>query len=277
MAARTVFALALVAAACTGYGDDGGSGPPGAVLRVIYGIDTANTLIRFSNTAPGSITRSVTVTGLKTGERVLGIDFRVADGKLYGVGDSSRLYTIDTTSGAATAVNAAAFTPALVGTAFGFGLNPVADLLRVHSDSDQNLRIDPATGAVVGIDTPIGWDTSDVNAGTLATIAGTAYTNSVSPTPATTVLYAIETNLDLLVIVAIPNAGRLVTVGNLGVSTTGNVGFDIVGSDGTAYVTLTPPTGGASRLHFVNLTTGVATLVGVVGGGAVLRGIAVAP
>ena len=276
MAARTVFALALVAAACTGYGDDGGNGPPGAVLRVIYGIDTANTLIRFSNTAPGSITRSVTVTGLKTGERVVGIDFRVVDGKLYGLGDSSRLYTIDTTSGAATPVDTT-FTPALVGTAFGFGLNPVADLLRVHSDSDQNLRIDPTTGAVVGIDTPLGWDTSDVNAGTLATLAATAYTNSVSPTQATTVLYAIETNLDLLVILANPNTGRLATVGNLGVGTTGNVGFDIVGSDGTAYVTLTPPSGGASRLHFVNLTTGVATLVGVVGGGAVLRGIAVAP
>ena len=276
MLARTAFALTLAAVACDGYGNDGGTGPPGAVVRILYGIDSANTLIRFANTAPGTITRSVGVTGLRPGERIVGIDFRPADGKLYALGDSSRLYTLDTLTGAATAVDTT-FTPALFGSQFGFGINPVTDELRVHSDSDQNLRLSPVTGAVTGVDTPIGWDTSDVNAGTAATLAGSAYTNSASPPPAATVLYAIETTLDILVTVGNPITGRLITVGSLGAVTNGFVGFDIVGADGTAYATFTAPGGGASRLNFINLGTGSATFVGVVGGGAVLRSIAVAP
>ena len=264
----------LLIVACGGR--DSSAPPPGAVFRVIYGIDTANTLIRFSNTAPGAITRAVSISGLQAGEAVLGIDFRPADGNLYALGSSSRLYTLDTVSGAATAVGAGSFTPSLDGTRFGFDVNPVEDVLRLQSDTRQNVHLDPASG-VAGADMPVSNDTDDVNSGTPPVLVGTAYTNSVTPAPTETVPYAINAATGALVRLLAPGDGLSSTVGSLGVATSGYVGFDIVGPDNRAYATLTPPAGGPSRLYFVSLRTGHATQIGTVGGGAVLRGIAVAP
>ena len=42
------------------------------------------------------VTRRSAITGLLGGETILGIDFRPATGALYGLGSTSRLYTIDT-------------------------------------------------------------------------------------------------------------------------------------------------------------------------------------
>jgi hypothetical protein len=275
MTARAWGIAALVALGC-----DGGTGssgpPPGTVLRVLYGIDTANTLVRFTNTAPGTVTRTLGVTGLQTGERILGIEFRLADGKLYALGSTSRLYTVDTATGAATQVGTGAFAPALVGATAGFGLDPVADRFRVHGGADENLLLHPLTGVVTDTGTPIGFDTSDVNAGTDPGLAGTASTGERTPAPAAATLFAIDTVLDILVTLGNPATGRLVTVGPLDVATGGFVGFDIVATDSVAYAALTAPAGGPSRLYFLDLATGHATLIGVIGGGRVLRGLAVA-
>ena len=265
----------VVAAAC-----DGGTGssgpPPGAVVHILFGIDTANTLIKFANTAPGTIQRSVTVTGLQPGERILGIDFRLADGKLYALGSASRLYTVDTLTGAATAVGVGPFAPAIVGATGGFSLDPVSDRFRVHSGADQNLVLDPVSGVVDSIQTPIGFDTSDVNAGTDPGLAGTAYTGQRLPAPANATLFAIDTVLDILVVLFNPFNGRLATVGPLGTAAGGFVGFDIVGVDTTAFATIAASAAGPSRLYTIALLTGHASYIGNVGGGRVLRGLAVA-
>jgi hypothetical protein len=68
---------------------------------------------------------------------------------------SSRLYLINTQTGATTAVGADPFTPGLQGTAFGFDFNPTAgtaSLIRVVSDAGQNLRLNPDLGTVVDSD-----------------------------------------------------------------------------------------------------------------------------
>jgi len=271
----TAFLVLSLTLACDGTG---GSGPPpvGAPSPVIYGLDSANTLVVFRATRPDLVTRTTAVTGLAAGERLVGIDFRPADGRLYGLGAGSQLYQIDTTSGAATAIGAAAFTPALLGTTFGVAFNPVADRLRIMSDSTQNLRLDPVAGTVVGIDTVLAFASGDAHAGAVPVIAAAAYTNSVSGA-STTALYAIDAALSILVTVPAPNSGQLTTVGPLGVSTTLAVGFDIDGSTGLAYVTLPPVTGGASRFHGVSLVTGGTTLTGMVGHTVPLVGIAVHP
>ena len=271
----TAFLVLSLTLAC---GGTGGSGPPpvGAPSPAIYGLDSANTLVVFRATRPDLVTRTTVVTGLPVGERLVGIDFRPADGRLYGLGANSRLYLIDSTTGAATAIGAAAFTPALLGTTFGVDFNPVVDRLRIMSDSTQNLRLDPVADTVAGIDTALAFASVDVHAGTAPVIAAAAYTNSVSGA-SSTVLYAIDASLGLLVTVPAPNSGQLTTVGTLGVSTTLAVGFDIDGATGLAYVTLSPVTGGASRFYGLNLATGGTTLTGTVGHTVPLVGIAVHP
>ena len=236
-------------------------------------------LIAFGSVRPDLIQRRVAVTGLPTGEQLLGIDFRPADGKLYALGSTSRVYTLDTLSGAATAVAAAPFTPALTGLNFGFDFNPVPDRIRVHSEADQDLRLNPMTGATAAVDGNLAYRAGDAGAGSDPNITGTAYTNSVAAA-STTILYAIDTNRDALVTLPNPNDGQLATVGLLGVNTTGDVGFDIAGNNGTAFVTLTTGAGAngtGSTLYQLNLSMGSLLAIGNVSGTAPLRGIAIAP
>lgn len=254
-------------------GPQGPAGTPGAAGRTIYGIDVGNNLVVFASARPDLVSRKVAVTGLSSGEQIQGIDFRPVDGKLYALGSSSRIYTLDTLSGAATAVGAV-FTPTLTGTDNGFDFNPVADRIRVHTDAAQNLRLVPTTGAIGVVDAALAYAAGDAGAGTAPGIAGTAYTNSVAGATTTT-LYAIDATRDVLVIISNPNDGMLTTVGALGVNTTGSVGFDIQGAD--AYATLTGTGTTFSTLYRINTGTGAATVIGNVGGSAQLRGIAIAP
>src|SRR4051794_24488520 len=67
---------------------------------------SGNDLARFDSGATGVVT-SAPVTGLQAGEPLVGVDVRPANQLLYGLGSSSRLYTINPLTGAATPVGAA--------------------------------------------------------------------------------------------------------------------------------------------------------------------------
>ncbi|MDX2033045.1 MAG: DUF4394 domain-containing protein [Blastocatellia bacterium] len=247
----------------------------------IYGITAANNLISFSASAPGTILSSVAITGLAQGETLTGIDFRPRNNQLYGVSSANRIYTINLTTGAATAAGTAAFTPALSGTAFGVDFNPVPDRIRLVSDAEQNLRLHPDTGAVAGTDAALSYATGDVNAGANPNLVGAAYTNNFNA-PSSTTLYAIDSNLDILVRQGStggapdsPNNGRLTTIGALGVNTGDQVGFDILAPNDVAFASMTAQGAGSSSLYSINLNTGAATAIGGIGGTAVVRDIAI--
>ena len=255
----SLFALILLAAALP------------ARAATVYGVTTTNQLVRFNSATPGTITTVGAITGLQTGENIAGIDFRPANGQLYALGSTSRLYTINLTNGAAAQIGSAgAFT--LSGTNFGFDFNPVPDRLRVVSNTGQNLRLNPNDGSLAATDTPLNPGTPNVTAA--------AYTNSFAGATATT-LYVIDTTTDTLYLQGSingspnsPNGGVLTAVGALGVDASDTNGFDISSSDGTAYAALT--VGGTSGLYTINLTTGAATQVGAFPAGTLVSGIAVA-
>ncbi|HZH34458.1 MAG TPA: DUF4394 domain-containing protein [Pyrinomonadaceae bacterium] len=245
-------------------------GQTAAYAVTIYGVTTTNQLTRFDSATPATNTTVGTITGLQAGENIVAIDFRPANGQLYALGSTSRLYTINLTTGAATMVGTAgAFT--LQGTEFGFDFNPVVDRIRVVSNTGQNLRLNPNDGTLSGTDTPISPAT--------ANITGAAYTNNFAGSTTTT-LYDIDSTLDSLFIqggengTPSPNGGTLTLRGALGVDASAANGFDIGSSDGIAFAAFN--VGGTSQLYRINLTTGTATLVGPIGGGMAVRGIAVA-
>jgi hypothetical protein len=222
--------------------------PPGT----IFVVDTDEKLHHFNAAAPGNLLGTVPITGLQPGEAILGIDFRPSTGQLYGLGSSNRLYVINAVTGLASPVGGG-FSPPLNGADFGFDFDPTTDRIRVVADSEANLRLNPDTGAVEGIDSPIN------PAGNLV---GSAYTNNfVGAT--TTTLYGIDSGTDQLVIQNPQSGGTITPVGGLGVDTTGLVGFDIATGTGLAYASLTQMSV-ASQLYTINLTSGVATLVGVI-------------
>ena len=60
---------------------------------------SGNDIARFDSGATGVVT-SVPVTGLQAGESLVGIDVRPANQVVYGIGSSSRIYTINPLTGA---------------------------------------------------------------------------------------------------------------------------------------------------------------------------------
>ena len=248
---------------------------------LVYALTANNALISFNASTPNTVISNTAITGLPQGENLVGIDFRPRTNQLFALSSASRIYTLNLTTGAATAVGTTAFTPALAGTSFGFDFNPVPDRIRVTSDTDQNLRLNPDTGAVAATDTVLSFMTGDANAAANPNIVGAAYTNSFAG-PTSTTLYGIDSNLDILVRQGSvggapdsPNNGKLNTVGTLGIDTTDQVGFDIVAPNDVAYASLTSAGASGSSLYSINLNTGAATLVGAIGSSQIIRDIAI--
>ncbi|MFN1216863.1 DUF4394 domain-containing protein [Chryseobacterium kwangjuense] len=215
---------------------------------VAYAIDNSNNLQIFNPNNPMPVSK--TVAGLQSGENILGIDFRPANGQLYALGSSSRIYTINLGTGAATAVGTSPFSTLLAGTDFGFDFNPVVDKIRVVSNTGQNLRLDPVTGGITASDMAINPVT--------AMLSAAAYTNNFAGTTTTT-LFVIDHNTDKLYQQNPPNNGTLVETGSLGINITNANGFDIGSMSQKAY--LMAMVGTSTKLYTVNTTTGAATSV----------------
>lgn len=209
---------------------------------VAYAIDNANALQIFDPNKPEPVTKAIT--GLQAGESILGIDFRPLNGQLYALGNTSRIYTINLGTGAATVVGAQLPT-LLSGTEFGFDFNPTVDKIRVVSNTGQNLRLDPITGAITATDTVL-------NPGTPA-VSSAAYTNNFAGAT-TTELFVIDHNTDRLYLQNPPNGGLLVDRGALGINITAANGFDIGSTSQKAYLLAT--VGADTKIYTVNTATG---------------------
>lgn len=266
----------LIASALLGVGM---SAPVQAVE--IYGLSTRNELVRFDSATPNNLQQATFITGLAANEGLLGIDFRPNGGQLYGLGSFGRIYTLNTTTGAATFMssifNSANMQPILLsGTEFGVDFNPVPDRLRITSNTGQNLRVNVATGA-----TTIDGALNQPN-GTPYIVAS-AYTNSFAGATSTT-LFNIDSSGNMLTIQNPPNNGTQVNVGMLGADVTALAGMDIltVGATNTAYAALQVAGSQGSRLATVNLATGAASFIGSIGleqtsDSLAIRDIAVTP
>ncbi|HXG66635.1 MAG TPA: DUF4394 domain-containing protein [Blastocatellia bacterium] len=239
----------------------------------VFALTERNRLITFSAANPEEVISLTRARTLRRGETLLDIDFRPANGRLYALGDSSTLYSINLNTGTVTPRPVAPFSTALNGASFGFDFNPTVDRIRVVSEADQNLRLNPDSGDIAGVDGALAFAAGDANAGQNPNVVGSAYTNNFAGAT-TTILYGIDTNRDVLVTQIPPNNGTLNTVGSLGVDATDLVGFDIFGCDMVGYAALTLPGETASKLYRINLATGAATLIGTIGGGELIKGIA---
>ena len=232
---------------------------------VAFAVDAANNLLIFNPMNPTVITKALT--GLQMGETIVGIDVRPANGQLYAMGSSSRLYTINTANGAATAVGSGAFTPALTVSRYGFDFNPTVDRIRVVGIDGRNFRLHPDLGTVAATD-------ANLNPGSPA-VAAVAYTNNFAGATSTEMfdIETIEGTNSMLYLQSPPNAGTLVPVGSLGVQAEATNGFDVGGTTNIAYALLR--VGGVVRIYTINLATGAATAGASLPNGIEVRGFAV--
>lgn len=219
---------------------------------------TGGALFSFDLATPGTMTSIGSFSGATSS--IDGLDFRPADGRLYGyVAGGNQVVVIDVATAATTFV---ANPSTASSTSFlGIDFNPVPNLLRLVNTLDQNLRINPAGGATT-VDGTLDYAAGDPNDLANPSVIDAAYTNSDNDPATGTTLYYIDSDLDILATTANPNAGQLNTVGALGVDTGPNIGFDIITpslGNNLAYAILDP---GAMDLYSINLGTGAATFIG---------------
>ncbi len=120
--------------------------PANAAHEHIYALQYGGlVLFDFYSDAPGNVLNAYAINGLQFGESIHSIDFW--NGTIYGLGSSSRLYTIDPNSGAATQVGSGQFSPVLNGFTFGADNDPTG--LRAVSGNGQNLLLNRTTGSVL--------------------------------------------------------------------------------------------------------------------------------
>ncbi len=225
----------------------------------MVGLTDDQRLVHFRECSPERTKSAGAVSGLIGDTALIGIDFRVQNGKLYGVGNAGGVYIVDPVTAVATLDSQ--LTVALSGTTFGVDFNPAADRLRVISDTGQNLRHDLNSDTTTP-DTGLAYVPAAV-----ATVAAGAYTNNdLDPTTATT-LFDVDTNLDQIAVQSPANSGTLAPSGKLTLDVDAGAGFDIytslrggvaVGNRGFA----TLAAAGIPGLYRVNLLTGKATLIG---------------
>lgn len=287
-AASAALTLAALAGCATAPAPDNG------LRETVVAVTASHEIITFRAAEPARVLERRPVTGLPAGERLVGIDFRVAKGVLYALSQAGRLYTLDIPTGALRPVGAAPAVLPLTGTVFGFDFNPAADRIRVVSNTGQNLRLHPDTGAAVdgnpaveGVqpDPALRYAWGDANAHRQPDIAGAAYTYHPSDSKLTT-NYAIDRALGVLVMqgsregatpVVSPNSGQLRTVGALGLGPLVDVAFDIADVGNTALIAVRTAADSQTRLHQVDLATGATRPLGKVGEGVPLLGMAIEP
>lgn len=260
-----------------------------------YGVTNDNHLVEFQSDNTTEVP-SVPIRGLGADERIVGLDMRPADGRLYGVTNKSRIVVILPRNGGTRVVGAKPIEPALTGDRAAFDFNPTVDRIRLETNAGQNLRLDPATGQLgtvkttvpatpapspspdatpttpvattppTEVETPgkpdgdLKYNVGDPAAGTAPKVTAAAYTNSF-PIGTTTELFVLDSARKALAKQDPPNDGVLKTVGAL--NQAGDpIAFDIA-ENNAGYAAISTTAGGTTvGLYRVNLGTGAATPVG---------------
>lgn len=174
MLAFLVLAATLAGAGC---GKDGGSGltdppsdpgptdpgpddPPSApapVGDVMYAVDLANNFLVFGSGSINVLSAKMRITGLPILKRIIGIAVRPSDGALIGVGNDSRVYTIDPLTAEATPVSSGPFSPKIVDffdVHFAMALEPNGERVRlIAAESGGNWSIDITDGTATSGET----------------------------------------------------------------------------------------------------------------------------
>jgi hypothetical protein len=254
-------ATATMASQSCGNRDDLGRGS----RLIILGLTEDQRLVYFRECRPGNLTEIGRVYGLQGSDTVLvGIDFRVQNGQLYGVGNGGGIYTIDPRTAQASLVSQ--LTVPLEGTSFGVDFNPAADRLRIISDTGQNLAHNVNPGGTTAVNTVLNYP-APVNINPALGVTGAAYTNNDLSDATGTTLFDIDTVLNQAAIQSPPAQGALVAVGSLTVDPDTPVGLDLYTDlqDGVAFNNrgfASLMVGGVSGFYRVNILTGQALLIG---------------
>ena len=235
----------------------GAAAASAASAQTLLGLTADNMMVRIDGEARRAA-QPMRITGAEG--RVIGIDQRPADGRLYGVTDAGQIVAIDWNTGRATGVSRLSERFESGGRAV-VDFNPVADRLRLMGVNGTNFRVNVETGAVVR-DGQLKYQAGTPWAETPPRISAGAYTNSMAGAQATA-LYTLDTLTRAWSLQAPPNDGVQQPRAELPAGLPPGVAFDILADTqgGNAGWLLA-----AGTLHRVDVATGAVTPAGAVSG-----------
>ena len=219
-----------------------------------------NDVVGFDSSNPGAILFDHPITGLAASENIRGIDFW--NGTVYALGSAGNLYNLNYNTGQATLIGGG-LGVVLNGASYGVENDPNG--FHIVSELGQNLTANRTTGAAT--------------VGPAINPAGT-FLSALAYRPSNNTMYKIDSSANSFGTFN-PTTGTYTTIGALGFDVSRNNGFDISGASGTAFLASGATSSDIqANLYMVNLTTGMATLVGLigqVGDNTLLRGLTVVP
>lgn len=235
----------------------------------LVGLTGDKTLVMLDTDNPAA-SGTVEVTGV---DRLVGIDWRPANGTLIGVTAQNTIVTIDPMTGAATELSTMD-TPLEIGDApVIVDFNPMADRLR-YMTGTTNHRVNVDTGEVT-VDGELAFAAADMHSGEAPAIVAAAYINSFGK-PESTAMYDVDATIGALIQQTSPNDGTLAAVGKFGIAEPADTyAFDVqTTEDGTNTAWLVNGT----TLYTVDLETSAATETGAITGvDGAIRDIAAMP
>jgi hypothetical protein len=253
---------------------------PHAGALTVYALTDNNHLLRFDSASPGTVVDTA-ITGLPATTTLVNMKMRTTVqpsgaanpgvGSLWAlgkVGSDYRLFVIST-GGAAQQIgsNLTALAPSTAGEGnWGFAFNPATDRFQAVG-VNYNFTIDPNTATAVR-------DTDVFTAQSMfPAFSGAAYTTTSYGGPSQFYIVNAGDNHNLCTSTNIIAGGLIseagATMWGIGLSAASDSGFDISGS--TALLA----TNGV--LYNVNISTGVATMIGNFPAGTIARALAIQP
>jgi uncharacterized protein DUF4394 len=276
---RGVAAAAAVMSASTAIflGNTSGASAAGPSVPA-FGLVNGTTMSSFLTNNPAKLDWVADIVGfVGCDTRLIGVDMRVQDGLLYGVGNCpssagfANIYTIPflpTSDFLMPITKVSQLTVPLDGTTFDVDFNPAADRLRIISDNGQNLRHNLGNHTTIA-DMPL-----NLNGPLAKGVTAAAYTNNDLNGGSATTLFTIDTLNDQVAIQAPPNNGILNPTGNLGVNAGLDAGADIFSDlpspgspsgktiTNTAFAAFVPTGATRASFYMFDVLTGTATKIG---------------
>jgi hypothetical protein len=218
-----------------------------------------NDVVGFDTSNPGTILFDHPIIGVVAGESIRGIDFW--NGTVYALGSAGNLYNLDYNTGQATRIGIG-LGVVLNGASYGVENDPTG--FHIVSELGQNLTANRTTGAAT--------------VGTSVNPSGT-FLSALAYRSSTGTMFGIDSSANTLGTFN-PATGTYSTIGLLGFDVARNNGFDVAPS-GVAYLASGATSSDVqANLYSVNLATGMASLVGLigqVGDNTLLRGLTIVP
>lgn len=272
MRQHTLLASSMLVATLglTGCGGDGSEvqvnvGTPVATGDVIA-LTSTGQLISFNRAhpdpanTPSDLISSKATNGYAGSDKLLAIDYRPSDGKLYGISQKGSIYLADPSTGSVTFLRSLQADPSDLTIPYAGLFN--GDTAKLSMDFDPQtgrLRISGIDGQNLSVDVDSGYTITDPVINLDAQVSSTAYdiNNGISS------LYGIDLNKNTLVEIN-PNNSTLISMTLLGINADGTSGFDIDTNTHIGYAMMKNSNGiGFYKIDLTTITTTpIAALLG---------------